>query len=136
MYSSLDRYFLYIDIHDILKDRHSDQYTVFLIYKLFMYRKFLGDGTKYFTYDQLRGYYGKHRFRITPDGIPIPKWQSIDRAIRRLANSMYPPLLEKVGRGKFVPTREFWIYVRERIQENSGSYWGWKQNGNKGNNYI
>ena len=131
--TSLPPSYLYLRLDDVL--RKSDEYTIFLIYKLMQYRRFLKDPDKTFTYDQLRGYYGKHRRRITPDGVRIPKWQSIDRAIRRLAHTLNPPLLDKVGRGRFVPTNEFWGYVHERIRRNGGFYWG-KQNGNKRNNYI
>ena len=122
---TLENYWVYMDIQEQLN--YSDEYTIFLIYMLLSLRARYHDPRSYFTYQQLQGYYSKQRFKITPKSINIPKWQSIDRSVRRLAHTIWPPLLEKRGRSSFEPTREFWIYVQERKTKNEGYFWRLKR---------
>ncbi len=121
IYSCIDDYAIYLDIEEQLT--YSDRYTIYLIYMLLRLRARYGDPRKHFTYQQLQGYYSKQRFKITPKDVDIPKWQSIDRSVRRLTHSIDPPLLEKDGRALFIPTPEFWIYVNERRRKNDGYFW-------------
>lgn len=121
--STLSEYFIYDDILQQIRDSHACLYTIYLIYKLLQLRARYQDPRMEFNYQQLQGYYSKRRFDVTPRGVRIPKWESVSRAVRYITYNVHPPLLEKVGKSMFRPTKEFWIFVNEHRAENGGYFW-------------
>jgi hypothetical protein len=104
------------------KLKYGDIFTIYIIYKYFQYREYIGKPTEGFSYYYLERYYVKHRNKIVPRHLELLHWHSIERKIRRLCSEVKPPLLIRLGNGYFKPTRYFWKYVEERINS-LGSFW-------------
>jgi hypothetical protein len=102
--------------------RYGDIFTIYIIYKYYLYRRYIGRPVEDFSYLHLQLYYNKFKFKIVPRHLEILHWHSIERNIRRLASEIKPPLLVRVGNGFFKPTKDFWSYIQERI-ESIGSFW-------------
>ena len=115
---TLEKVFAYEDINEQLTP--GMRYTIYVIWKFFLYRKYIGKPTREFSYIQLQAYYGRFKFKIIPRalfrrGRPL-HWHTIERAIRSLKSDIDPPLLFSIGNGFFQPTQAFWDYIKIRLE--------------------
>ena len=102
------------------------RYTIYVIWKFFLYRRYIGKPAEEFSYLQLQSYYERFKFKIIPKilfrkGRPL-HWHTLERAIRYLRSQVDPPLLVNSGEGFFRPTQEFWSYIRYRVNK-YGVFW-------------
>ena len=112
-----------MNIEDQLKPNH--RVTIYIVWKYFLYRRFIGKPTDEFSYKYLRGYYDRFKYKILPrEAVDvIPHWHTIERAIRFLRSNVNPPFFITSGRGFFKPTSVFWTYIQERIKRFGGVFW-------------
>ena len=100
--------------------------TIYIVWKYFLYQKFIGKPTDEFSYLRLQEYYDKFKFKIIPRklftrGRPL-HWHTIERAIRALRSDFKPPFFISLGNGFFKPTDLFWEYIRYR-KNKYGTFW-------------
>ena len=121
---TLEKVFLYEDVNEQLTP--GLRYTIYVIWKFFLYHRYIGRPVQEFSYLQLQRYYERFKFKIIPrilfrKGRPL-HWHTLERAIRSLRSEIDPPLLISTGNGFFQPTQAFWDYIKIR-RERYGVFW-------------